>query len=80
MPDTDFMHALNSASVQQRAEQSGHFFTFCLSLLPSDRICPVENLPAVYWHLFPLDLCPTRCIPSVELLTLSTFKAAKERT
>ena len=70
-PDFVFMHALNSVSIQQRAERSGLFFHFHLSLLPPDKIFFVKNLPAVQWHQFSLDLCPTRCVPGVELAVFS---------
>lgn len=79
-PDFEFMNVLNSVSIQQRAEQSVLFIPFNLSLLPSDKLFFVNNLPAVQWHQFSLDLCPPRCVPGVKLaiffLTVSIFKTA----
>lgn len=71
IPDFDLTHALNSVSIQQREEESGFFFPFHLSLLPPDKMFFVKNLPAVQWHQFLLDLCPTRCVPGVELAMFS---------
>lgn len=66
MTDFDFMLALNSVGIEQRAEQSGLFFHLRLCLLRPDKIFFVKNLPVVQWDQLSLDLCPTRCVPGVQ--------------